>query len=252
MFGVSKLPLGRTGRLAGTVSALLAAAVVVPDSVITAQSGAEGLGPPRGEVMLYGDLVLPVGEFATYVDVGGGGGVAGTWLLGESGGLAGIRIEGAFVLYGRETTRRPLSRTVPEVEVDVETTNYILSGGIGPQLYLSSGAIRPYVFGTIGIAHFATQTSVRGSDEDPGDEFASSTNLQDTSLALTGGGGFMIRVSGGENPVSLDFSASYQYNGETEYLANGGVLSHRPSELPTILSDTNMVAIRVGLSVGLR
>lgn len=251
MFEFSTFRLGRGATPGGMVLALLAAGAVVPGNV-SAQSGAEGAGPLRGEVMMYGDLALPVGEFATHVDLGGGGGIAGTWLPDASNGLAGIRVEGTFVLYGRETTRTPLSMTVQHVEVDVETTNYILSAGIGPQLYLSRGAIRPYVFGTVGVAHFATETSVRGSNEDRGDDFASSTNLEDTSLALTGGGGFMVRVSGGENPVSLDFSASYQYNGETEYLTHGGVQSYGPNEFPTVLSDTNMVAIRVGLSVGLR
>ena len=237
--------LGECAAMALASLGLVGATPLVGDAQSAAEQSAF-----RGELVFYGDFALPVGEFGDNVDVGGGGGLAGVWLL-DADGMIGLRADATFVLYGYESERRRFSLTVPEVGVDVRTTNYIVTGGVGPQIFLATGPIRPYVFGTVGVSYFATETTVGGGDRQ--EDIASSTNLRDTSLALTGGGGFSIRVSSGVNPVSLDFGASYQYNGETEYLTSGNLekASRRQGRrFVPILSQTNMAIFRVGVTLG--
>jgi len=206
----------------------------------------------KGEFFGYLDLAIPIGDFSTYVDnVGGGAGFGGVLFLGESR-LAGLRAEGNFTIYGAERRAVPFSNTVSFVNVEQETTNGIVSAGLGPQVYMGSGAIRPFIYGTVGFSYFVTSTSVSGMYEN--EPIASTTNHSDFRLAFTGGGGLSVRLRGGQNPLSLDLSASYKHNGLTEYLANGddNLINLRGGrwEADPIVSDANLMTIRVGISAG--
>ena len=207
----------------------------------------------EGEFFGYVDLTVPLGDFRNHVALGGGMG-AGCVLFLDENRLAGLRAEGGFVIYGGESQRVSFSSTVPLVEVEQRTTNHsIVSGGLGPQVYLGNGLIRPYVYGTVGIAYFVTSSSVTPLHSD--ETIASSTNFDDFQLSLSGGGGLSVEIRGGQNPLSLNLSASYQHNGLTQYLIKGaehldarrgGGFVARP-----ITSDANLMTYRVGVSVGL-
>lgn len=203
--------------------------------------------PSRGELFFHGSVAVPLGAFKNHVDLGGGGGAGLLFYLDENRSAA-LRLEGSFVVYGTESFTTPLSRTVQVVDVTVRTTNYIASAGVGPQFVLGSGPIRPYIFGTAGISYFATSSSVSGANI-LSENFAESTNLDDLKFALRAGGGMMLRLS---NAVSLDFSASYQHNGETEYLTKGDLrqtATGQPLRVVPLVSDTNLMSYRVGLSI---
>lgn len=207
--------------------------------------------PIRGEVFFFADVAVPVGDFGSHVDLGGGGGMGGLLYLDEGRSVA-LRAEGSFLIYGSESVRVPLSTTVPFVDVDVRTTNSIVSAGIGPQIQMGNGSVKPYVYGTVGFSYFVTESGVRGSNN--AEEFASTTNYDDFTLALTGGGGVSVTLRDGENPVSLDFSASYRHNGLTEYLTNGDLrrLPRGGWIADPIVGDANLMTYRVGVSIGLR
>ncbi len=208
---------------------------------------------PRGEWGMFVDLASPVGEFQDHVDAGYGFGGAYLLFLDKKRRVD-LRAEGNYVIYGRESSTVPLS-TVVFVDVDVKqtTTNSILFLGLGPQVYLGSGPIRPYFSGTVGYARFATETSIRvkgesDEDEEDDDEIASTTNHKDGKLALSAGGGISVRIGAG---LYLDFSAFFQQNGQTEYLANGAAnLRHLPDgswAVDPIRSEANLVTFRIGL-----
>ena len=165
----------------------------------------------------------------------------------------GVRTEAGLIVYGSDTQRRSFSRTIPHVELDVQTTNEILSAGVGPQIYLGTGKLRPFVYGTVGFAYFATTTTVEPDGSDV--EIANTTNHDDFQLSLSAGGGIATVIREGENPLSLNLSASYQRNGLTEYLTGGtddlyklpsGGWAFRPKE-----SEANLITYRAGLSVAL-
>lgn len=214
---------------------------------------ADGPEPLRGEFHFHGALAVPVGEFGNHVNLGGGTGLGGLLFLDERG-LAAVRVEGSFVVYGHESYRTSLSPTVPFVDVDVSTTNSILALGVGPQVYLGSGPLRPYFFGTAGFSYFITETSVSGDGYD--EPFASTTNFDDFNLALAAGAGLSVSLREGEKPISLDLAAHYQHNGLTEYLTDGAQNLH---QLPRggwranpVVSDANLLTYRVGVSLGTR
>ncbi len=210
-------------------------------------SGAEA--QDRSFFGINGVLARPVGEFQNFVDWGGGIDLYGVINPSRRGPL-GIRIDGSFLVYGHETMRQPLSNTIRRVTVDVDTDNLIGSLGVGPQLTLGQGALRPYVYGTVGFSYFATVSSAKGT-ADAG-AFASSTNYDDVTAALTAGGGLLLRLSHGKHPVSLDLSAQKTYHGETTYLREGSLLDNPDGSISfiPIRSEANLLTFRVGVAIG--
>jgi hypothetical protein len=213
---------------------------------------------PQAEFYMYGHVAVPVGEFQSHVELGAGAGL-GAAIFVDRDRRAALRIDGSLVVYGSDSYDAPLSSTIP-VDVRVTTTNSIASVGVGPQVYLAQGAIRPYVFGTFGLSYFVTETNVRGHGEE--EPFASSINFDDFNMALNGGGGLSIEVYRGDASVAVDFSASYQRNGIAEYLVKGDLgrgrwdrwyrdtRGRRGVPYDPIISDANLITYRVGVSIG--
>jgi hypothetical protein len=242
-------------------SVLLAAALGILPSLASAQqarslddAAPQDHRPAPGRTIGWAGgslaLALPVGEFSNYVKVGGGANGFFAWRL-AADGAASIRVDGTFLIYGSETRRVPLAPSGPLslVDVDVTTSNMIASMGIGPQLTATRGAIRPYVNGEVGFSYVGTSSSVSGSGD--GDSFANSTNFDDFTFALRGGGGLWVRLS---SVVSLDLSAHYIRNGRVSYLREGSItfdLTGAPIYHP-IESQTNLWLVQAGVSVGIQ
>jgi hypothetical protein len=230
------------------VMALGLVAIVAPG--LSAQSPGLREAHPRAEVGGGVSLAFPVGEFGNFVDFGGGlNGFAVINL--DRAALLGLRIEGSFMLYGSETVQRPLSLTIPEVAVDVTTDNFIVSFGVGPQFTLSHGPVRPYVFGTLGFSYFATESSARGTADDY--PFGRSVNFDDFTFAIASGAGLLVNLSSGRKPVALDLGVEFLQNGRTRYLREGSMRAARDGTVTftPIESETNMLVVRFGVSVGL-
>jgi hypothetical protein len=196
-------------------------------------------------------LARPVGQFANFVNIGAGfdGFIVGHF---DRRRIVGLRFDGRVIIYGSETVTRPLSTTVPRITVDVTTTNLIASAGVGPQVTLPGHRVRPYAFGTVGFSYFGTESSVEGeADLVP---FASSTNFDDVTFALAGGGGLLIGLSRGKTPLSLDLSGEFVNHSRTRYLREGGIrdLPDGTIVVSPIESSTNMVLFKVGVAVGIR
>ncbi|MFQ6045429.1 MAG: hypothetical protein ACE5PT_03590 [Gemmatimonadales bacterium] len=218
---------------------------------VTSAGEAQRRSPaPQGLLGINGSVLRPVGEFRDFVDWGGGLGLYGVFHL-DRGGTIGIRLDGSFMVYGHESFEAPFSETIHRVRLEVNTDNAIVSLGIGPQLSLDLGRLRPYAYGTAGFSYFATVSSVRGTDSSEG--FASTTNFDDATLALGGGGGLLVRVKGGPHPVSIDLAVQGIYNGEAEYLREGGIRENANGSLTLlpIVSQANNVTFKFGVAVGL-
>lgn len=221
---------------------VMLAGLVVTSSL--AAQAREVVPLPRGALGFYVTLVRPVGEFQGFVSWGGGFGMYGLVNFGR-GRHVGVRLDGTVVWYGHESYDALLSPTVRRVWVDVDTDNLIVALGVGPQITFGSGWFRPYVYGTAGFSYFYTVSSAG--------DFASSIHLDDLTLALTGGGGVMLRLYRGRHPVLLDLSAQSTYNGEAVYLRRGGVRENADGSLTLfpIRSETNLVTFRAGVAIGL-
>jgi len=105
--------------------AVVAAAVAVAGLALP-ERGTAQWDDAKGEVFGYLDLGVPIGDFRSHVDLGGGAGGGGVLFLGGNR-LAGLRAEGNFLIYGVERWTVPFSNTVSFVDLEQETTNAIFA-----------------------------------------------------------------------------------------------------------------------------
>lgn len=198
-------------------------------------------------------IAAPVGEFDSYVNTGWG--VGGHFLIKlDATGFLGIRADAGYLNYGRETRRVCLSPTVGcRIEVDLTTSNDIAYFNLGPQLTLALGPVQPYINASLGFAYFATVSSVEGSGGSH-EPFARTTNFDDFTFAWQLGSGVRIPLSSGGTPISLDFAARFNTNGEAEYLREGGIIDHPDGSisLDPVRSEANLVTVQIGVTVGVR
>lgn len=188
-------------------------------------------------------LAVPVGEFAQHV--GAGGGIDGFMSFNlDRAGLTALRVDGSILAYGRATDVAYFSSPY-YYPVGVTTTSFIVSLRAGPQLTLGTGPVRLYGFGQGGFSYFATTTEFGDCGCGSYGEF---TEHDDINLAWEAGGGMLIQVGGRHGRLLLDLGARYLHNGQAHYLpawmAGDGAL---PLE-----TEANLVALHVGVTVGLR
>lgn len=228
------------------------AAVAVALIVSAGAAEAQELRPVVATAGINFIVGVPTGEFKDYIDAGFGLNINGVLPVKRESPLA-IRADAGFLVYGSETKRVCFSQTVGcRIELDVTTTNSIFFASVGPQLMVPTGAIRPYANAGIGFSYFNTTSSIDGSNGD--DDFASTKNFSDATLAWAAGGGLLIRLSSGKTPVALDIGARYNSNGTVEYLKEGdikdnpdGTISFTPTR-----SEANLVTLNLGVSIGIR
>jgi hypothetical protein len=232
-----------------TLAALLAFATLAAASPVAAQYGF-GRRPARATVGGSAFVAQPVGEFKNYVNNGFGGG--GHLLLRvDPQGFLALRADAGFLMYGHETKRVSLPNA-GRVQLDVATSNNILTYSVGPQLMIPAGPIRPYVNAFMGGAYFFTESSVGGSDNSS--DFASTRNFGDNVASYGYGGGVFVPFTVRNALIGLDVGARFIRNGHTRYLREGGI-----TDLPSggfivspIESETNLVVYHAGISVGVR
>lgn len=211
------------------------------------------VAPPR--IHVGGGLAVAQasGEFSEYVSVGAGLQAFARLDMDESGRV-GLRLQGSFLNYGNETKRVCLSATVGcRVQVDLTTSNNIVTVGVGPELALPVGTSRLYGNALAGFGYFSTDSQVRGGlDQEP---FAGSRNYGDGGFSWSAGGGIEIPIArAGMIPVSLDLGLTYHGNGRREYLTRGDIrdLPDGSLEFAVKRSQADFLVWRVGVSVGLR
>lgn len=207
-------------------------------------------GPPRffgGGELVYAS---PQGDFRNYVNEGYG--AAGHFILGaDRTGILGLRFDVGFLNYGNERQRYCLSTTIScRIQVDVNTSNNIFMLGVGPQLMLPMGTVRPYLNGSIGLSYFWTESSLEGSNSNT--PFTSTRNFSDAVFASTAGAGIYVPVRRGRQPISLDIGARYHWNGQTSYLREGSITDNADGSITIapIKSRTDLVTYHVGVTVG--
>lgn len=197
-------------------------------------------------------VAVPRGEFSDFVDEGYGLGLHVVYGLDPSS-VVGLRFDLGFVTYGSERFTVPLLPSTGRILVDVNTRNNIGILGLGPQLQVPSGPIRPYVNGFVGLGYFFTESSVGGSSNFHFDDFARTINFDDVSLAYGGGGGLGLRLGNGYRPIYLNLEAQYRRHGATEYLREGSIVDDGFGGviISPLRSDADFLLVQLGVSVGL-
>ena len=205
-------------------------------------------------------LGFPQHEFKQNVDRVGVG-----LALKLEGGPAGVPVafglSGGFMVYGSETRREPFSMTIPDVTVEVQTTNNLAFGHLYVRTGPRRGFFRPYVAGLVGLHYLFTQTKIRDVDE-PDKEVASSTNFSDTAFSYGFAAGMQFKVhenvkqdpkTGKEQRVRVfvDVAAKFLRGGEAEYLKEGSIRRENGKVAYDVSrSATDLLLIEVGLTVG--
>ncbi|MBD3287615.1 hypothetical protein GF337_02325 [candidate division KSB1 bacterium] len=202
---------------------------------------------------------FPRGEFNDNVD-NTGLGLTGTFFYNIEHKPLAIGASMGFLIYGHDTRTEPFSSAIPDVRVDVTTTNNILMGHLVLRAQspegLGGGAIVPYFDAMFGFHFLYTETSVSDSDAFGSEEdIASSTNYDDFTMSYGGGGGFMIRVydssrdAKGIEAVYIDLGVHFLQGGEAKYLKEGdidrsnGNVTYNPSQ-----SETDLLNFHLGVA----
>ena len=239
----------RPARLLTALSVLSAFAATSTLAAQTASVQRSNNTLPRG----YGDINFavsqPLGAFNDFI--GQGYGLTGGFVWNfDKDRVFGLRAEGGFVQYGNERTG--ICLVTCRVPVDVNTSNDIAFGGIGPQITVPAGPLRPYLNATAGFSYFFTHSSVSG-ENDYDNNYFDATNHDDAVFALTGGGGFLIPLSMRRTPILLDLGATFHRNGEATYLRKGSIKDNPDGsiEITPIRSEANFVTYRIGVSIGI-
>jgi opacity protein-like surface antigen len=197
--------------------------------------------------------VRPSGEFARNVGLAYGG--EGSVAVGvDRRGILRLRLDGAVVGYGSEKSRVPLSPTIGgRINVDLVTTNMLFHVGIGPELGVPTGPVRPYIHAGVGYLHFTTDSHIEGvglGDEDPNFR---TNNFHDGTSAKRWGGGvrFMIAAHRGV-PITIDLGATRFDGGHARYLKPGRIIDHPDGslEITPYESDITFTAVRLGVTFG--
>jgi len=189
----------RSAILAGLVLSGAAAAASAADF-----GAAVVVGAPRGALGQEADVA---------------GGVAGHALLSTPSGTLALRLDGSWLLYGSETVRLPVARTAGRIVREVTTDNWVGQLGLGPQLSLRIGGLRPYAGAFAGLSYLSTTSHLR----DPsGFVSRDSTNYDDTGFAWGGGGGVLVPL--GRGATSLDVGLRYVRTGTVRFLGEGDLV----------------------------
>lgn len=185
----------------------------------------------------------PRGAFATVVDEGVGLQAYGVGNLDPQGWL-GMRVDLGFLNYGHTSHATPLTSSIP-VRVRVNTSNNIGMIGIGPQFSVPRGPVRPYLYGTIGLGLFFTNTSVTNVGD--GSEIASDMPQSCAALAYSGGAGVRVPVS---RTILVDFGTEYRRHADARYLVEGNLEQDSDGTIVVheLRSEANLLLYRVGVT----
>lgn len=214
-----------------------------------------GFSQERFQVGGHFLLGFPQAEFRENVEKTGlGGNFDFAYRFPRSIVSAGVAF--GFLIYGQETRTEPLSSTIPDLIVDVRTTNSILLCHLFLRIQPLRGSFRPYLDGLFGFNYLSTDTSI-GDHKGSGDDNLSSNNYSDLALSYGLGGGAMVSLvevrRAGRGPrvfsMDLDIGARYLKGGEAEYLKKGSI--HREDGIVTYdvyRSKTDLLHAYLGLS----
>jgi len=162
----------------------------------------------------------------------------------------------SYLIYGSETRQEPFSTTIPDVWVDVTTTNSLVMGHLLLRLQSPARALRPYVDGLVGFHFLTTDTKIENQKNN--ETVAESNNFNDFTGSYGGGGGIMIQVyhtEGNESTQSremsvyVDFGFRYLKGGKAEYLKEGSIRREKNGKVlyDVTRSTTDIVTYHLGV-----
>jgi hypothetical protein len=255
---------GGSGGGRRAVQGLVAGSAAFRDSVQRALADGPGGGfayeaplSKRWADRLFAGLTLsvsqPTGQFRRFAGVGVGI-AANAQVAADRGGVLGLRVEGGAQNYGRQ------SGPVPTFQGQLFANNYrqvtsndIYWGAVGPQLSVPLGPVRPYAFGTVGVANFTTSSRFVGLGLDGRQsQSINVTDLRNFATTRGYGGGLRFRIPRGveRTPLSVDLGAKAHLIRSAQYLVPGLVSPTQDPALRAIRGQANFITYHIGISAG--
>ena len=209
----------------------------------------------QGDAGLHFTIATPRGEFKDSIDRNGYG-ISGYGVVRAGKSPLKIGLELGYIMYGHESRNVPISMTIPDVTVNVNTSNNIFTGHLLLRVQEQFGSVAPYIDGLLGLNYLWTNTTIE--DEDDLEEVASSTNMDDVAFSYGVGGGIMVKVGKisqkgfGKNPLPIfvDLKVRYMLGDEADYLREGAIereLGSASYDIST--SKTDLMLYQIGVAV---
>jgi len=218
-------------------------------------STADAQSRPRFEGGAAFSIGNPVGEFGDNIENPGfGGRIWGGVGPADSPVLVGLDL--GFLVYGRERRNEPFSTTIPDVRVDVVTSNNIVNGHLFFRLQPPHGSFRPYADALVGFKYLFTDTRIKNEGFDD-EDIARSTNFDDAALSYGLGAGVQARVWGagpdraeGPHGVYIDLGARYLLGTQAQYLREGSIRREGTNVTFDVTeSETNLLVFQIGVGL---
>lgn len=161
----------------------------------------------------------------------------------------GLRLDGGLLLQDMEREGLPTSGEGSD-DVDLVTSNTLLFLGMGPQVGMTHGAVRPYAHAFGGVHYLVTDAAYQSNVGDRPLEFGG-TSFEDMAWAFGGGAGVTVPLGRGRRAAALDLGATYRFGGEATFV-RGAVIAVGPNTVAGDLVEgrTDMLVVHLGLTFG--
>jgi hypothetical protein len=228
---------------------VIVAALILASTLVSAQ--------PQFQAGGNFSLAFPQKDFKKNVDNLGIGAVGHfAYRFGQSPFLAGASF--GFYIYGNSTREVPFNAEIPDVLIDVTTTNSFVMGHLLLRVQPQTGSVRPYIDGLFGFNFLNTTTKIssQGYDSEGDNEIASTNNFNDIASNFGFGGGLMFCVydavargrEGNLQSVSVDLGIRSLKGGEAQYLKGGWIQYDENGKIKYVKSETDLVTYHIGVS----
>src|SRR5262245_28998602 len=190
---------------------LVPAAFALAASPAAAQSDSTSTGhtaaPTSGgyTYLAGGNLVgsFPMGDWGKIA--GFGLALDGTDVLKKSGKKFGIRTSSGLPYNFSRTVDVPAGNVGANDKLSIETKNWSLFFGLGPEFSMPNKDVAPFIFGTVGFDTYWTGSEVSGTAN--GTAYSAKHGDNRIAFAWSGGAGVRKRVSPG---YGFELSAEYR------------------------------------------
>jgi len=205
---------------------------------------------------LAGVASQPLGDFRQNAKWGFGGDGHVT-LAADRRGILSLRGEASVVGYSAGRAEFVVSDGFGgRALLEEEARNHIYTLGIGPQLTVPSGPVRPYAAAIYGLTHFSTATTIRVPREETTNgqpiTLDQRTNFSNTSRTISGVGGVLVPLASiGLNlgGALLDVGVRYQHNPRARFVRPGDVQLNETTtpSVTTSEGEANVLSYRIGV-----